>query len=1113
MAKRRKKLALFVGQPDEYFQRRFITGFTRKAFELNMDVCVFAMFKKYQDTVEREKGDSNIFTLANPDFFDGIVILKDTIQTANAAEELETNLKEKYTGPVLVVDKESENYESIYIDGFTPVAELTDHLIEVHGCKDIAFLTGKKWHRHSKERQSAFLSSMKKHNLEVPEDRIVEGDFWYKSGEQCVDSLMASGKPLPEAVICANDQMAIGLCKALELRGIKVPEDMIVVGADSAPEGQMSPKSITSYISPAQELGSYAVDCLYDIKAERKLDEFEGKARIVIGESCGCKDINMPTYSMKRKEWDTVTYEEGYESINNTMAENLMIQTNVKDYISTVYSYAYQIKGAYSFDLCLVSGVKYMDSNATAIAKNEGYPEKMIHAIRYGRDHMEDMVSLDETFDTAEMLPDIMNNKDKPCVYYFNPVFFEDYCFGYAVVGYYDKVAVYNDVYRKWLGTVSRGFESLRRQLALEVAEEKLDKVKVSKFNRNFSVYENLNTEEKEEYKLVKDILDGNLLKYYFQPIVNVEDGSIYSYEALMRSDTRKNVPPLAIIKYASMMERLSDIEGATFRNVLKIIERDKELIGNAKIFINSIPGVYVDDIDEIERRLAENAETVVVELTEESELEDEDLERLKDFFKKINVEIAVDDYGTGYSNVSNLLRYMPDYVKIDRSLLSEIHNKPQKQHFVREIISFCHDTGIKALAEGVETVEELRIAILLGVDLLQGYYMGKPAPEFIGRIDEKIEKEIQDFYQERNDGKTKRVYVAGKTNRVSLLSLIKDECTDIVIGKDEMVYKDITIVGMPSLKSDIHIRIEPDYCGRITLENVYLSNVKNRPCIELGDRADVVCIIEGQNVLHDSGIQVPETARFALEGSGNLLIELDSQDYYGIGNDLESRHGELTFLQVGKLTIKANGTNGIGIGSGLGGGIYMLGGAFRLNINGSRCVGIGCFEERSNIFISDCSIEEEFSVSEGVGIGSIKKESYVSIKKCSFKMSGDGRNLVGAGTLSGEKAIYKLTDSYAEVILRGDNSTCIGALEGSTDIDVSLASLKCENAGEKALMLGGYNKNSRVRLIRVDIRGEIHNILGVDCYVEDEEYSIENGRCRISVNDKPVERKLIYRF
>ena len=61
MGKKRKKLALFVGQADESLQRRFITGVTKQAFRINKDVCIFSMYKKYQDTAERDKGESNIF--------------------------------------------------------------------------------------------------------------------------------------------------------------------------------------------------------------------------------------------------------------------------------------------------------------------------------------------------------------------------------------------------------------------------------------------------------------------------------------------------------------------------------------------------------------------------------------------------------------------------------------------------------------------------------------------------------------------------------------------------------------------------------------------------------------------------------------------------------------------------------------------------------------------------------------------------------------------------------------------------------------------------------------------------------------------------------------------
>ncbi|MBR4760379.1 MAG: EAL domain-containing protein, partial [Lachnospiraceae bacterium] len=901
------RIAVFTGQADEGTQSRFVMGVTERAFEKGIDVCVFSMLKKYQDTPEREAGDSNIFAVANPAFFDGCIIMKDTIQTAGAAQRLEERLHESFDGPVVVVDADSDFYPSIFLDGYRSVRMLTAHLIEEHGATDIAFLTGKRWHKHSLERQSGFMDEMKSRGLAVPEYRIIEGDYWYQSGERCVDFLLTDDHPLPQAVVCACDQMAIGVCKAFSERGIRVPEDVIVVGNDSCYEGQTSPKSITSYCTPAREFGSYAVECLTELAQEKPMPEFTVDAKLMRGESCGCCSDDMPSFSRKRTKWDTDISSFGYDSINNTMAENLMTQMDVSDYIRTVYSYAFQIPDAECFHLCLTGSVKYMGQGDAFIPGNDGYPEHMIHAICHNKNHVHDMAGLDAEFETAQMLPGLLEKSDAPRVFFFTPVYYEDKNFGYAVVGY-NYPGTYGEVFRRWIGTVSRCFESLRRQLAVIGLQDQLDKMQTSKFVKIVSAYQNLSSEEQADYDTVKKILDENLLTYHFQPIVSAQDGSIYSYEALMRSKSERRVSPLTIIKYADMMDRLTDVEQATFCNVLDIVDEHWGEF-EAKIFINSIPGVRVENHEKIGSRLSERSDVVVVELTEEAELSDDQLIGLKEFFQKINIEIAVDDYGTGYSNISNLLRYMPDYVKIDRSLLSDIQNRPQKQHFVREIIEFCHDNHIKALAEGVETAEELRTVILLGADLIQGYYTAKPAPEFITQIDESVIREIKSYQLEKKDGRSMRVYIAGKTNRVSLLSLVKEECTDIVIGRGEIVYKDITIVGTPSMKTEIHISVEAGYTGRITLENVYLSNVKDRPCIDVGERADVVCVIEGENVLRGCGVRVPESARFSLEGSGNLTILPNHKAYYGIGNDATGRHGELLLRQEGKLTIDARGS------------------------------------------------------------------------------------------------------------------------------------------------------------------------------------------------------------
>ncbi len=92
----------------------------------------------------------------------------------------------------------------------------------------------------------------------------------------------------------------------------------------------------------------------------------------------------------------------------------------------------------------------------------------------------------------------------------------------------------------------------------------------------------------------------------------------------------------------------------------------------------------------------------------------------------------------------------MPKYVKIDRMLISSIQDSPQKQHLVRGIADFAHQNNILALAEGVETKEELLECLNLGIDLLQGYYLGRPQREPVNSIDAKIINEIEEFHLQK---------------------------------------------------------------------------------------------------------------------------------------------------------------------------------------------------------------------------------------------------------------------------------------------------------------------------------------------------------------------------
>ena len=291
----RKRIALLLAQADEYYQAQFVEGFIGKAFEHNSDVLVFGSYLKYQNNLGRETGETSIFTLVPFETFDAVAVMADTLQSPGLADSLEEMIHERCKCPVVFIDKDSKYFPSIFPNHYGAVRKLIDHLIEDHGYTDIAYLTGKAWHHYSKERLQAFMDSMREHGLAVGRDRVFYGDFWYTSGESLGDRLLKKGGNLPQAIACANDCMAIGLCKALEAGGVRVPEAVAVASYDSTEEGRYSPKPVTSVKIPSKALGSYAVDLLFDALEGRETGPFEDYGEFFCGRTCGCGEERCAT--------------------------------------------------------------------------------------------------------------------------------------------------------------------------------------------------------------------------------------------------------------------------------------------------------------------------------------------------------------------------------------------------------------------------------------------------------------------------------------------------------------------------------------------------------------------------------------------------------------------------------------------------------------------------------------------------------------------------------------------------------------------------------------------------------------------------------------------------
>lgn len=613
----------------------------------------------------------------------------------------------------------------------------------------------------------------------------------------------------------------------------------------------------------------------------------------------------------------------------------------------------------------------------------------------------------------------------------------------------------------------------------------------------------NLSEAELAELQETEHIIDENLFDYYFQPIVSAKDGEIYSYEALMRPKSDMKLTPYHILKYASLVNRLPDIERGTFLNVLGIIDVRKEDFFGKSVFINSIPEAKMstEDFRKVTKMLLKHSDMAVVEMTEQSEIDDESLESLKERYRNMGVKMAIDDYGSGYSNAGNLLRYMPNFVKIDRSLLTDIQNSPKKRHFVREIIHFCHENDILALAEGVETAEELHTVILLGADLIQGYFTARPAPEIIGSIPEDIKQMIKRYHQEREDGIGQQVYIADVSERIILERLMQSGMKCIVIGSNGS--GDISIEGSSELDSQIRIETRKGYSGRITIENAWFNSIKNKPCIDIGEDNEVTLVLSGDNKLDTGGIRVPQSSKLTIAGEGRLEINVNGKEFYGIGNGAGMWHGDITFEQSGRITVNADGEKGVAIGSGNGGVININAGQYRLNVQGDVNVGIGALYAESDMVIHDCDIGMEMNSARGTAIGSIGKSDFITIFKTSLKIFMTGIELVGIGTLDGEKTEFAIREASCFITIKGERCSAIAALEGITDTSIDRAAFGLTVSGKQALGIGGFTRDTTIHHNSAEVHIKVDTPIDINDYIDRQRISIDKTSFDIMYNGK----------
>lgn len=483
---KRKIIGCIVNDPENDYQSNIIDGLMTQCGKYGYNLAVFSPLVdvSHYDKIYTS-AEFNILNLINFDLLDGVVVASEPLTREpekkffNLTQKI---LEEKCKKPVITLDVPMGDYDLVCVDDKSAFFQITSHILDFHKRKKIYFLSGPENFNVSEKRIAGFVEKMKSEGIEVPKEYIFYGDFWYTSGGSLARKIASGQVPMPEAVICANDQMAIGLQRGLAEAGIKVPDQIIVTGYDASQDAALNGVTITSFLPDISGMAQEAVNRIRRIiepdEPLMSVDRFD-KNNLFTGMSCGCQSdvshtIKFLELSIIRKKrdfnrTDIKDNEDIGRFIESYMLEHLTATQHPSQCLVEINKMIYLCNPYDHFFLCVKSD--WLNTEETLV---DGYPDEMmsvIHAIsetaEFKYDVSQRYANNDSChkFKTELMLPELFNETDEPYVFYFVPVHFQENVLGYAVLqcDLVRKIKI-TFVFRNWMRNVNNALEMTRVQ-------------------------------------------------------------------------------------------------------------------------------------------------------------------------------------------------------------------------------------------------------------------------------------------------------------------------------------------------------------------------------------------------------------------------------------------------------------------------------------------------------------------------------------------------------------------------------------------------------------------------------------------------------------------------
>ncbi len=473
-------IAVLMGGVGFDTQKRMINGILDSALPEGTNVYIFTCDGwYYASRFKYENGEYNIYNL--PDFtkYDGVITNLETIHDVKIREALIDRIR-KAGVPCVSMVVRIDGMINIWMENESGIHAIVEHLVEEHHVRKIFYLSGPVESQDAGERLDAYKKASEQFRLEWDDRMVAYGDYTYKSGIQAVKEMLQKDMPLPDAVMAANDDMAVGAVLALKEAGYKVPEDILVTGYDNSSIAQLNHPRLTTVRRGEYAAAEIAYKTLMEaIRGEKPQTEHIVYGRPLFSQSCGCDKKQSYTHAELQEMYvrKSVEVDDNLELLKCCAAEFTGLET-FDDFKECVQQYIRLLAPDY-FYLCMCGSIEnYFDELERMAEGKERERDETVYTedIWVPLAYENGVFSSYDGFPKNELLPPSCKRGNQGDFYLVMPLHHQEYCFGYCVVGNY-RPALEGRFFRHFILSLDNALETVRRQDTMNAMLGRLSKM------------------------------------------------------------------------------------------------------------------------------------------------------------------------------------------------------------------------------------------------------------------------------------------------------------------------------------------------------------------------------------------------------------------------------------------------------------------------------------------------------------------------------------------------------------------------------------------------------------------------------------------------------------